>query len=294
MSAAIQRLFAEERSFSLPTPLDLHARYVLASGNRMPLLGLGTWHLNHRTEDTIEAAIELGFRLIDTSGDYHTQRGIGAALKKLSIDRRSLFIVTKVEESDDAYAAARRNLEELKLDYADLMLIHRPPRDGVGDGLWHGLRRAKRDGLVRDIGVSNYSIEQIEELVYRTGEMPAVNQIEWSPFGFSPRMLDFCRENDILIQAWSPLTRATRLNDDKLAAMAARYGKTPAQLVLRWHLQTGVVPLPKANHVQHQRENLNVFDFSITPQDMGKLNALNHHYSALEGLQYLSERAANY
>ena len=123
--------------------------------------------------------------------------------------------------------------------------------------------------------------------MYRTGELPVVNQIEWTPFGHSPRMLDFCHDNDIVIQAWSPLTRGARLNDDKLAAMAARYGRTPAQLLIRWNLQLGVVPLPKANHVQHQRENLNVFDFEILPQDMARLNALNEHYSARGTLAYL-------
>jgi 2,5-diketo-D-gluconate reductase A len=149
------------------------------------------------------------------------------------------------------------------------------------------LRRAKRDGLARDIGVSNYSIEQIEELVYRTGELPVVNQIEWTPFGHSPRMLDFCHDNDIVIQAWSPLTRGARLNDDKLAAMAARYGRTPAQLLIRWNLQLGVVPLPKANHANHQRDNLHVFDFEIAQLDMAKLRTLNEHWSALGQLQYV-------
>jgi 2,5-diketo-D-gluconate reductase A len=153
--------------------------------------------------------------------------------------------------------------------------------------LWQELRRAKRDRLTRDIGVSNYSIEQIEELVYRTGELPTVNQIEWTPFGHSPRMLDFCHDNGIVIQAWSPLTRGQRFNDDKLANMAARYGRTPAQLLIRWNLQLGVVPLPKSNLVQHLRENLHVFDFEITPQDMGKLRSLNEHYSALGNLLYV-------
>jgi diketogulonate reductase-like aldo/keto reductase len=123
--------------------------------------------------------------------------------------------------------------------------------------------------------------------VYLTGELPAVNQIEWSPFGHSPRMLDFCHDNHIVIQAWSPLTRAQRLNDDKLAAMAARYGKTPAQLLIRWNLQLGVVPLPKANHIQHQRENLDVFDFEIRQADMSKLRSLNQHYSSMGNLPYV-------
>ena len=267
--------------------LSSQSMHVLPSGNRMPLLGLGTWQLNSHTVDSVVSALGLGFRMLDTATDYHTQRGVGDAIKACGIDRDSMYLISKVEPHEDAYAATLKSLAQLKLNYVDLVLIQRPPNDGAGELAWQGLRRAKREGLVHDIGVSSYSIECIEELVYRTGEMPAVNQIEWSPFGHSPRMLDFCRDNDIIIQAWSPLTRATRLNDDKVGAMAARYGKTPAQLLIRWNLQLGVVPLPKANQVRHQRDNLNVFDFEISTQDMARLNGLNQHYSALERLQYL-------
>ena len=259
----------------------------LHTGTQMPSLGFGTWQLRHHTAETVFQALEAGYRLIDTSGDYHTQRGIGNAIRGFGGRREGIFLVTKIEETDDAYAATRRNLSELKLDYADLVLIHRPPEGGVGEVLWQELRRARRDGLARDIGVSNYSIEQIEELVYRTGEMPVVNQIEWTPFGHSPRMLDFCHDNGIVLMAWSPLTRAQRLNDSRLAAMAARYGRTPAQMLIRWNLQQGVVPLPKANHVPHLRDNLHVFDFEIAQPDMVRLRAMNEHYSALGSLEYL-------
>jgi 2,5-diketo-D-gluconate reductase A len=259
----------------------------LLSGNRMPLMGLGTYQLRHHTTVAVTEAIKAGYQMIDTSADYHTQRGIGEALRQCGLSRESLYVVTKIEQTDDAYDAIRLNLAELRLDYADLALIHRPPERGVGEASWQGLRRAKREKLVRDIGVSNYSIEQIEELVYRTGELPAVNQIEWSPFGHSPRMLDFCFDNHIVIQAHSPLTRGLRLNDDKLASMAARYGKTPAQLLIRWNLQLGVVPLPKANHAQHQQENISVFDFEIRQMDMVKLRTLNEHYSSLGVLPYV-------
>jgi len=268
-------------------PLSADSNVPLLSGRQMPALGLGTWQLKHQTVDSIAQALEAGYRLIDTSGDYHTQRGIGDALRASGMPREAVYLQTKVEESGDAYEAVRTNLTELRLDYVDLVLIHRPPRRGVGEELWRALRRAKREGLARDIGVSNYSIEQIEELVYRTGELPVVNQIEWTPFGHSPRMLDFCHDNQIVIQAWSPLTRGARLNDDKLAAMAARYGRTPAQLLIRWNLQLGVVPLPKANHATHQRDNLHVFDFEISQLDMAKLRTLNEHWSALGQLQYV-------
>ncbi len=274
------------RSDELST-LTPETRRILPSGHRMPLMGLGTWDLTFHTVDTLCNAFELGFRMVDTAPDYHTQRGIGDAIRACGFGREAIFVVTKVGPDEDAYSAIRRNLTQMRLDYVDLALVREPPEHGLGETAWQGLRRAKREGMVRDIGVSSYSIECIEELVYRTGELPAVNQIEWTPFGHSPLMLDFCRENEIVIQSWSPLTRGKRLGDDKVAPMAARYGKTPAQLLLRWNLQLGVVPLPKANHVQHQRENLNVFDFEIMPQDMTRLNALNEHYSALDSLKYL-------
>jgi diketogulonate reductase-like aldo/keto reductase len=225
--------------------------------------------------------------MVDTSPDFHTQRGVGDAIRACGFDRDDIFVISKVEASADSYAALHKNLGQLRLKYVDLVLIHGTRGGDVDELAWHGLRRAKRDGLAHDIGVCNYAIDSIEELVYRTGEMPAVNQIEWSPFGHSPRMLDFCRDNDIVIQASSPLTRATRLNDDKVGTMASRYGKTPAQLLIRWNLQQGVVPLPKANHEQHLRENLNVFDFDIAPQDMLRLNGLNEHFSASARLEYI-------
>jgi len=279
--------FAPRSRADIYRPLNAESNLPLIGGRQMPVLGLGTWQLKHQTTDSVAQALAAGYRLIDTSGDYHTQRGIGDALRATGQPRESVFVQTKVEETGDAYEAVRANLAELRLEYADLVLVHRPPERGVGEELWRGLRRAKREGLTRDIGVSNYSIEQIEELVYRTGELPVVNQIEWTPFGHSPRMLDFCHDNDIVIQAWSPLTRGQRLNDDKLAAMAARYGRTPAQLLIRWNLQLGVVPLPKANHVNHQRDNLHVFDFEISQIDMAKLRTLNEHWSALGQLQYV-------
>lgn len=287
MAATPSALRELQHSFSDPKAYGPASTVRLHTGRRMPVLGAGTWQLKHHTADTVSQALQAGYRMFDTSGDYHTQRGIGEALRSHAAPRDQIFVVTKIEETDDAYEATRRNLAELRLEYVDLVLIHRPPARGVGEVLWQELRRAKRDKLTRDIGVSNYSIEQIEELVYRTGELPVVNQIEWTPFGHSPRMLDFCHDNGITIMAWSPLTRGTRLNDDKLVAMAARYGRTPAQLLIRWNLQLGVVPLPKANHVPHLRDNLHVFDFEITQPDMAKLRALNEHYSALDRLQYL-------
>jgi diketogulonate reductase-like aldo/keto reductase len=266
--------------------MDLRSTVPLRSGNRIPVIGLGTWQLTKDTMDTTAYALHQGWPMIDTSGDYGTQPGIGQGIKKAGARRDSFYLVTKVEETDDAYQATRKNLAELRLDYADLMLIHRPPKSGAGEELWRGLIRAKEEGLTRDIGVSNYSIELIEQLIKATGEVPVVNQIEWSPFGHSEKMLHYTRENHITIQAYSPLTRGKRLDDETLQAVAVRYGKTPAQILLRWNLQLGIVPLPKANQREHLIEDIDIFDFKLSDDDMDKINGLNERYSALGELPY--------
>lgn len=261
----------------------------LHTGRGIPVLGLGTWQLTKDTTETVHTALELGYAMIDTSGDYGTQPEIGEALLETQIDRETIYIVTKVEETDDAYEATKKNLGELQLAYADLMLIHRPPKRGAGEALWKGLIRAKEDGLARDIGVSNYPTDLIDELIDATGEVPVVNQIEWSPFGHSEEMLRYASEKGMVIQAYSPLTRRTRLDDDRLIAIARAYGKTPAQILIRWNIERGTVPIPKANNTDHLAENLDVFDFSLRDDDMETLNNLNEAYSALGTLPYLEK-----
>lgn len=261
--------------------LELH------TGNRIPILGLGTWQMTENTAGTVEHALELGYPMIDTSGDYGTQPGIGDGLRELGIRREAVYLVTKIEETDNAFEATRENLEELGVDYVDLMLIHRPPVNGVGEHLWEGLLRARDDGLTVDIGVSNYSAEQIDGLLDSSGEKPVVNQIEWSPFGYSNPMLEYCREHDIVIQAYSPLTRRKRLDDPLLTRVAAQYGKSPAQLLIRWNIQRGTVPIPKANQREHLEDNLDVFDFAISDDDMEILNRCNERYSSLGTLPYI-------
>jgi 2,5-diketo-D-gluconate reductase A len=266
--------------------MDTDTTVPLNTGRSMPVLGLGTWQLTDDTASTVEDALRLGYRMIDTSGDYGTQPGIGQALRRTDVARDQIYLVTKVEENEDAYQATRRNLDELGLEHADLMLIHRPPRRRAGQELWEGLIRARDEGLARDIGVSNYSVEQIDELIRATGETPAVNQIEWSPFGWSREVLDWSAERGIVIQAYSPLTRAQRLDDARLRAVAERHGRTPAQVLLRWNLQLGTVPLPKANRRDHLVENLEALEFELSTADLDVLNSLNERYSSLGSLPY--------
>jgi 2,5-diketo-D-gluconate reductase A len=266
--------------------MNTDSTVTLHTGRGMPVLGLGTWQLKRDTAGTVEEALRLGYRQIDTSGDYGTQPGIGDALRRTDVAREDIYLVTKVEEYEDAYESTRRNLDELGQAYADLMLIHRPPPTGAGVELWEGLLRARDEGLARDIGVSNYSADQLEELVRATGETPAVNQIEWTPFGWSRELLDWSRERGIVIQAYSPLTRARRLDDSALTAVAGRHGKTAAQVLLRWNLQLGTVPLPKANQRDHLIEDLDVFDFELTDAEVEEIGALNERASSLGSLPY--------
>lgn len=266
--------------------MDARSTLPLHTGNAIPVLGLGTWQLTQDTAGTVARALELGYPMIDTSSDYGTQPGIGAAVRRTGAARDSFYLVAKVEETDDAYRATRDYLEELGLEHADLMLIHRPPDDGVGAGLWEGLRQAKKEGLTRDIGVSNYSMEQIRALTAATGEKPVVNQVEWSPFGHSRALLDACRGEGIVIQAYSPLTRVKRLDDRALNEVAKRREKSPAQILIRWNLERGTVPLPKANRIEHLEENFDVFDFELGEDDLARLDQLNDRYSSLGTLPY--------
>lgn len=265
--------------------MDTQSTIALRTGARMPLLALGTWELTDDTAGTVAHALDIGYRMIDTACDYGSQRGIGEAIRRRG-KRDDVYLVTKVEETDDAYQATKKYLAEIGVDSADLVLIHRPPDEGVGEELWAGLERARKEGLAKDIGVSNYSIEQMQALARATGEMPVVNQIEWSPFGHSTAVYDFCKNNDIVIQAYSPLTRTERLDDRRLKAIAAGYQRTPAQILIRWNLQLGIVPLPKANQKRHLEENIDVFEFEIADEDMSAPGGLNERYSSLGFLPY--------
>lgn len=267
--------------------MNIDSTKTLHTGSTMPVMGLGTWKLTKDTAETIARAIKVGYSMIDTSSDYGTQEGVGNGIKKSGVKREDIYIVTKAEETDDSYVRTHSNLEELQTDFVDLMLIHRPPERGVGLDLWEGLIRAQSEGLTLDIGVSNYSVMQIEELIDKSGVVPTVNQIEWSPFGYSEEMRKYCKEREIIIQAYSPLTHGKRLDEDRLEEIAEKYGKTSAQLLIRWNLQMGTVPIAKANDIDHLEENLDVFDFEIALEDMIALRSLNEEYSSLGNLPYV-------
>lgn len=261
--------------------MNKDSKITLRSGNKMPIIGLGTWELTEDTAETVMDALEMGYRMIDTSSDYNTQPEVGAAIRASGLEREQIFLVAKVEEDDEAYQATKDYLQEMQQEYADLMLIHRPPSSGAGEQLWQGLIKAKREGLAKDIGVSNYSIQQIQALIEATGEIPAVNQIEWSPFGYSVEMLDFCRLHGIVVQAYSPLTRGERLDDDTVVAIADKYETSPAAVLIRWAIELNTVPIIKASKLEHMQENLEALDIELDSEDMDKLSELNEQFSAL-------------
>lgn len=270
--------------------MNKDSKIKLNSGNVMPVMGLGTWQLEN-SEETVLNALDAGFRMIDTSSDYGSQPGIGKAIRKSGIPREDIFLITKVEENDDSYERTISNLEELELDYVDLMLIHRSPENSAGEELWKGLIRARNEGLTRDIGVSNYSSDKIDILIDVSGIVPAVNQIEWSPFGHSMEILEHCTRNGTVIMAYSPLTRGQRLGDPTIKELSEKYKKSTAQILIRWSIQVGTVPIPKANQKKHLEENVDVFDFNISDLDMELLSSLNEYYSTFdEPLPYVKKR----
>ena len=258
--------------------MDIGTKVTLNNGIEMPLLGLGTYMMRRgkETEDAVLWALEAGYRLIDTAALYENERSVGEAIKKSRVPREAVFVTMKLWNDDHGYkralAAFHESLGRLGLEYVDLYLIHWPVERLRGES-WRALETLLADGKCRAIGVSNYMIRHLEELLESSGTVPAVNQVEFSPFLFQRDVLDFCRASGIQLEAYSPLTRGRRLGDPALARVAERYGKTPAQVLIRWALQHGVVVIPKSSNRERIIENAEVFDFSVSPDDMERLDS---------------------
>ena len=249
---------------------------TLASGARMPLLGFGTWQLHDGGALTATAAaLEAGYRHLDTATIYGNEEEVGRALRESGVDRGEVFVTTKCppDLGDRALSTLKQSLELLGTDHVDLWLIHWTPEDGVGISMWESFVEARERGLARDIGVSNYRAEQIDELVSATGVAPSVNQIKWSPLLFKPQVLAQHRERGIVLEGYSGLRGGT-LTDPTITAIAERLGRTPAQVIVRWHLQHGVVVIPKSQDPERVRSNADVAGFELSEEDMAALDAL--------------------
>ena len=249
---------------------------TLSSGAAMPLLGFGTWQLQGQAAyDAVRYALDVGYRHLDTAAIYRNEDQVGRALRDSGVPREEVFLTTKIppRETGREREVLSASLAALGVDRLDLWLIHWPGGVGTNLGMWQALLAAAEDGLSRDVGVSNHGPAQIDELVTQTGRVPAVNQIRWSPPLFDPVMLAHSRDRGVVLEGYSPF-RASDLSDPVLGAIAAAHGVTPAQVILRWHLDHGVVVIPKSATPERIAANFDVFGFTLTNTEMARLDAL--------------------
>jgi 2,5-diketo-D-gluconate reductase A len=241
----------------------------LRTGTTMPMVGFGTWQIvGEPAYEAVSDALEVGYRHIDTATAYRNQGEVGRAVRDSAVARQDLFITTKLppDRSNQVRQTIEDSLRALDTDYLDLWLIHWPP-GGAAPEVWSEFIKIRDEGLTRAIGVSNYSIAQIDELIRATGEAPAVNQIPWSPKSYDPAVLDEHIRRGVVLEGYSSL-RDTKLKSKTLAQIAARYGVSPAQVVLRWNLEHGVVVIPKSVHRDRIVENFDLDGFQLTPAEV--------------------------
>lgn len=241
----------------------------------MPLLGFGTWELRGRTaRAAVGAALQAGYRQVDTAQMYGNEREVGRALAESGVPSDEVFVTTKLwpGSADRARETLLQSLDALGLERIDLWLIHWPP-GGARPDVWEHLLDARRDGLVRAVGVSNYGVAQIDELTSATGSTPSVNQIEWGPALYDPAVVAAHRERRVQLEGYSPL-RTTDLRHRLLVPIADAYGVTPAQVVIRWHLQHGIAVIPRSSNRGRIAENADVFAFELSGDEMAKLDGL--------------------
>jgi diketogulonate reductase-like aldo/keto reductase len=249
---------------------------VLGDGNEIPLLGLGVWQVpdGQECEDAVRWALEAGYRHIDTAQAYRNERSVGRALRDSGVPRDEVFITTKFYPGrEDAEAEAERSLERLGVDSVDLYIIHWP--QGGPTWAWDGMQRARERGYARSIGISNFSLAEVDELLAVADTPPVVNQVQFSPFEYRRGLLDGCEERGIVIEAYSPLGTGRHLGDERVGAIADRLGRTPAQVLIRWSIERNLVVLPKSTHRERIEENGAIFDFALSDEDMATLDGLD-------------------
>lgn len=261
---------------------NIQSTTTLHNGVKMPWLGLGVFKVEDGAEvvHSVKAALEAGYRSIDTAAIYGNEEGVGKAIAESAVPREELFITTKVWNSNHGYeatlAAFDESMEKLGLDYLDLYLIHWPlPSQGKFVETWKALEQLYKDGRVRAIGVSNFKVHHLEELIADCEVVPMVNQVEYHPRFNQRELHDFCKKHGIQLEAWSPLMQGGLLDEPTLVEIAKKYNKSTAQIIIRWDIQTGVVTIPKSVKPHRIAENADVFDFELSSEDMDKINALN-------------------
>lgn len=249
--------------------------HTLRDGTKLPAIGFGTYNLNGLTgANSIAQALQNGYRLLDTAFSYENEAAVGEGIRRSGIDRNEIIVTSKLPgrhyEPQNAITALQESLLRLRLDYIDLYLLHWPnPKQDLYVEAWKTLIEAKRFGLVKNIGVCNFLPEHLERLQNETDELPVVNQVELHPYFSQAAQRKWNEEHDILTEAWSPLSRTKTVTNDKtLKQLAKDRNRSVAQIILRWHYQLGVLPIPKSASDKRQKENLAIFDFELTSEEM--------------------------
>ncbi|MDT2658824.1 aldo/keto reductase [Enterococcus hulanensis] len=251
----------------------------LANGIEMPRLGLGVWRVEESdATDSVKWAIENGYRLIDTAAVYKNEKGVGEGIRQSGIKREDLFVTTKLWNADQGYDSAHQafneSLERLGLDYVDLYLIHWPVEGKFNDS-WRAMEEIYESGRAKAIGVSNFHQHHIEELMTTAKIKPMVDQIELHPTLTQVELRDYLAGEGIAVEAWSPLGQGKILQNPTLVEIGEKHNKTAAQVIIRWHLQSDIIVIPKSVHEERIKENYDVFDFELTDEEIGQINALN-------------------
>ncbi|MFS0863151.1 aldo/keto reductase [Fredinandcohnia sp. 179-A 10B2 NHS] len=259
---------------------SLQETTTLHNGVVMPWFGLGVFKVKEGQEviDAVKAAIKHGYKSIDTAAIYQNEEGVGQAIKESGIAREELFVTSKVWNADQGYEttlqAYETSLNKLGLDYLDLYLIHWPGKDKYIE-TWRALEKLYRDGRVRAIGVSNFHVHHLENLMKNSEIKPMVNQVEYHPHLAQEELRAFCKKEGIQLEAWSPLKQGQLLSEPTINEIAEKYNKSAAQIILRWDLQTEVVTIPKSIKEHRIQENADIFDFELSQEDMDRISGLN-------------------
>lgn len=271
--------------------LNINSKVKLNNGIEMPVIALGTYKVPDGDDvmNEITWALEAGYRSIDTAKIYKNEEGVGKAIKNFSIKREEIFITTKLWNADQGYDTTLQSIDEslhkLGLDYVDLYLVHWPTADvnakeSINKRIdtWKAMEEIYASGKAKAIGVSNYTVKHLEEMKDYAKVLPAVNQVEFHPYLFQKELLEYCNDNQIILEAYRPLTNGQRIDNPVLGNLARKYNKTNAQILIRWSLQHGCVPLPKSMKQKHIKENIEVFDFMLADSEMEEIDSLNENF----------------
>lgn len=256
----------------------LQSTIALNNGVKMPVFGLGVFRSDEATIPSVTYAIQHGYRLIDTAAYYFNEKEVGEAVRQSGLKREELFVTTKLwndsQREGRQRAAFEKSLKELGFDYIDLYLVHWPIPGKIHE-TWHVLEKLYEEKLIRAIGVSNFLPHHLEELSVKANVAPAVDQFECHPYLTRKELRGYCRKHDIVCEAWSPLGRGAALEEPVLKELAQKYGKTPAQIILRYDVENEIVTIPKSVKEKRILENADVFDFSLAPEEIAKIDALD-------------------